>query len=131
MDKEGYDDITSIPFILHKKFLKNHSAELTSFMQSLPSNKIHKELTELKNHLKAISDNGQKYLKTQQAAALISVSVSFLQKNMGRIFQERIHYFYPSNDARLLRWDREELEKWVQGEVRNNEDKALITKLLD
>ncbi len=131
MDIKIYDDIASIPFVLHKTFIRNYSTELTTLMQQLPSCKIQKELTEIKYQLKATSGNGQKYLKTKQAATFIGVSTSFLQKNMRGTFREGKHYFYPSNDARLLRWDREELEKWVQGEARNNEDKALIAKLLD
>ena len=131
MDTEIYDDIASIPFVLHKTFIRNHRTELATLMQQLPSSAIQKELTEIKYQLKATSGNGQKYLKTKQAATLISVSTSFLQKIMQSTFQEGKHYFYPSNDVRLVRWDREELEKWVQGEARNNEDKALIAKLLD
>ncbi len=131
MDINIYDDIVSIPFVLHKKFIRNYSAELTTLIQQSPSYKIQKELTEIKHQLKVTSGNGQKYLKTKQAATLIGVSTSFLQKNMQGIFREGKHYYYPGNDARLLRWDREKLEKWVQGEARNNEDKALIAKLLD
>ena len=131
MNTEHYYDLSSIPFVLHKEFVNNHSVELSDWMYRSFSNATQKELREINHHLKAISGNAQKYLKIQQAAALISVSVSFLQKNMGGVFQEGKHYFYPGNDIRLLRWDKEALEKWVQGESRNDEDKALIAKLLD
>jgi len=130
MDESSFD-IANIPFVLHKTFIKNHHAELSTLIERTPCNKIQKELNKIKQHLKVLTGSGQKYLKTQQAAALINVSTSFLQKNMQGTFQERKHYFYPSNDVRLLRWDREELEKWIQGEAQDNEDKALIAKLLD
>ncbi len=45
----------------------------------------------------------------------MSVSKSFLEKNMGKIFKKGVHYYQPS-DARLLRWDIYALDKWMQGD---------------
>jgi len=56
----------------------------------------------------------KRYLKTKDAAEYISVSKSFLEKNMGLIFKEGVHYYQPS-DARLLRWDIYALDQWIQG----------------
>ena len=56
----------------------------------------------------------QRYLKTKEAMEYLSVSKSFLLDNMGKIFEEGVHYYQPA-DARLLRWDVYALDGWMQG----------------
>ena len=56
----------------------------------------------------------KRYLKTLEAAEYLSVSKSFLEKNMGPLFKQGSHY-YQHNDARLTRWDMHALDGWIQG----------------
>ncbi len=129
-DEKGFD-IAEIPFILHKQYISHHTVELSSLLQATSSYRVREEIREIKKLLKPFIDSNQKYLKTDQAAKFIGVSVSFLQKNRDIYFQKGIHYFIPHNDARLVRWDKEALEQWIEGEVYSDEDKTLISKLLD
>lgn len=55
------------------------------------------------------------YLKTTEAAEYMSVDVSFLKKNMGVIFKEKVHFYHPK-DARIVRWNIDALDSWIQGE---------------
>ena len=131
MTQELFNDIASIPFVLQQQFVEHHTIELKSLIQTVPNHKIKEELREIKRLLKPFTNVGQKYLKTEQAAKYIGVSVSFLQKNRDVYFQNGVHYFIPHNDVRLVRWDKEALEQWIKGEVLSDEDKSLISKLLD
>ena len=124
-------DIHAIPFIIQKQYFTHHKEELHTFMCRKPDHAIQAELRELKQRLKPFAVAGQKYLKTEQAAKYLDVSVSFLQKNRGTLFKEGTHFFIPANDTRLIRWDREALEYWIEGKERSDEDKTLISKLLD
>ena len=56
----------------------------------------------------------KRYLKTLEAAEYMSVSKSFLEKNMDVIFKQSTHY-YIHDDARLTRWDIYALDGWMQG----------------
>jgi len=69
-------------------------------------------------------------MKVNNMAQNLSVSKSFLEKNMGEIFVEGTHYTR-AVDARLVRWDVEQMHKWLKGEDRDETDKQLLSKLLD
>ncbi len=70
------------------------------------------------------------FMKVNDMAQNLSVSKSFLEKNMGEIFVEGTHYTR-AVDARLVRWDVEQMHKWVKGEDRDETDNQLLSKLLD
>jgi len=75
---------------------------------------------------KSASDD---FMKTKEMAQNLSVSTSFLEKNMDVIFHDGTH-FYRNGDARLLRWDIPAMHNWVKG-GNNNADNSLLNKLLD
>lgn len=70
------------------------------------------------------------FMKVNDMAQNLSVSKSFLEKNMGEIFVEGTHYTR-AVDARLVRWNVEQMHKWLKGEDRDEKDKQLLSKLLD
>jgi len=70
------------------------------------------------------------FMKASDMAQNLSVSKSFLEKNRGEIFVEGTHYTRVA-DARLVRWDVEQMHKWLKGEDRDETDKQLLSKLLD
>jgi len=74
----------------------------------------------------------KRYLKTIEAATYLSVSKSFLEKNMGHLFKKGSHYFQ-HNDARLTRWDADALDGWIQGVViakMSSENSEILQQLL-
>ena len=71
------------------------------------------------------------FMKVTDMAQNISVSKSFLEKNMDGIFIEGTHYTAEPYDARLVRWDVEQMHKWAKGEKIDETDKQLLSKLLD
>ena len=70
------------------------------------------------------------FMKVNDMAENLSVSKSFLEKNMGGTFIEGMHYTRAA-DARLTRWDVKQMHKWARGEEINETDKQLLSKLLD
>ncbi len=124
-------DIAGLPYILQKKYIGNHQKELNAMMQFASKQEIIDKIGEIKRSLKRRSTPSQEYAKTTHIAALIDTSVSFLQKNMGKLFIEGVHYYRPDNDARLVRWDVESMKMWVKGDDSNEKDQELLTKLLD
>jgi hypothetical protein len=65
-------------------------------------------------------------MKTKEMAYNLSVSISFLEKNMGALFKEGTHYTKAS-DARLIRWNVNHMHNWLNGDG----DDELLSKLLD
>jgi hypothetical protein len=57
----------------------------------------------------------KKYIKVTEAAEYLSVDKSFLKKNMGVIFIEKLHFYKPK-DSRIVRWNIDALDSWIQGE---------------
>lgn len=78
-------------------------------------------------HLQAVEVS---FMKVTEMAQNLSVSKSFLEKNMGKIFVEGTHYTRAA-DARLVRWSVEKMHQWLKGEERDETDKQLLSKLLD
>ena len=70
------------------------------------------------------------FMKATDMAQNLSVSKSFLEKNMDEIFIEGKH-FSRANDARLVRWDVVQMHKWAKGEEDAENDSELLSKLLD
>ena len=73
---------------------------------------------------------GVDFMKTKDMAQNLRVSQSFLEKNMGILFDEGTHYFR-NNDARMLRWDVQQMHKWIKGGQSNDTDNDILNKLLD
>lgn len=71
-----------------------------------------------------------KFMKIDAMAFDLSVSKSFLEKNMLGIFVEGIHYTRVT-DARLVRWNVKKMHAWMKGEESNESDQLLLSKLLD
>lgn len=70
------------------------------------------------------------YLKTAQMAQDLSMSKSFLEKNMDSIFKEGQH-FHRGGEARLLRWNVKEMHKWMEEGALDEFHKNLLSELLD
>jgi len=70
------------------------------------------------------------FMKVSDMAQNLSVSKSFLEKNMDGIFTDGKH-FCRADDARLVRWDVDQMHKWAKGEESDETDKQLLSKLLD
>ena len=75
----------------------------------------------------------KRYFKTAAAAEYLDVDVSFLKKQIGTIFHQGVHFYRPS-DARLLRWDMEALDAWIQGDsqidIADTENSKILQHLL-
>lgn len=115
---------------LHTDHLKTISNRVMNDIESIESLDILYEIREKLNkriHLQAVEVS---FMKVTEMAQKLSVSKSFLEKNMGEIFVEGTHYTR-AIDARLVRWDVEQMHKWVKGEDRDETDKQLLSKLLD
>ena len=69
---------------------------------------------------------GVDFMKTKDMAQNLRVSQSFLEKNMGTLFHEGVHFF-SKGDARLLRWDVKQMHIWMR---RGEDDAALLNKFL-
>ena len=69
------------------------------------------------------------FMKTKEMAQNLSVSTSFLEKNMDVIFHDGTH-FHRNGDARLLLWDVPAMHNWVKG-GNDDADNSLLNKLLD
>ncbi len=118
-------------------FREENLSKLNSLLHTLIT--IEKRVNEINNNQSIViqkvnssstkSDIVPKYLKTKDMAVFISVSESFLEKNMGGIFRRGVHFSRPK-EARLLGWDVDNMITWRKGEE-SDEDKALIAKLLD
>ncbi len=112
--------------------------EIDKIMSTL--NQVLNLLTQIQTDLKVIiielkpkrnkSSIQPMFLPTKDMAMYLSVSISFLDKNMGKIFIKDTHYNRPI-DARLLRWDVMQMHKWMKGGDRDETDKQLLSKLLD
>ncbi len=68
---------------------------------------------EIKNHKHRPVVPIQRYAKTAHAAIFLDVDKTFLTQRQGSTFVEDTHYFKPPNSS-ILRWDLEELEKWMR-----------------
>ena len=110
-------DTYGIQFKLYKNYIHNHSSELSNIFCSHTSHDISMELGTIKRLLKQPSVTTGKYVKTKDAANFISVDPSFLIKRMGNTFIEGVHYFKPEDES-IVRWNLEELEKWITSQKR-------------
>ena len=109
-------DIGSLPFIIQRQYIQNHRTEIKDFIQAGTRNKdVIDELSAIKRQLKRPVVPIQRYAKTKHAAVYLDVDSSYLTKRMGKVFREGKHYFYPENES-IIRWDLEELERWIKNE---------------
>jgi len=115
--------------ISHTQKLSDISNNVIEGIESIQSLEVLYEIRDKLNkriHLQTVESS---FLKTSAMAQNLSVSKSFLEKNMGDIFEEGTHYTR-TTDARMVRWDIEEMHKWMRGEKRDETDTKLLSKLL-
>ncbi len=108
-------DINSIPFVLQQTYIKNHRTELKRLLVPSSTNNILEELADIRRELKRPIVAIRQYAKTKYAASYLNVDASFLTKRMGKVFIEGKHYFRPENES-IVRWDLNELERWMRDE---------------
>ena len=114
---------------LHTGHLETISNRVINDIESIDSLEVLYDIRDKLNkriHIQAVEVS---YMRITDMALNLSVSKSFLEKNMGEIFIEGTHYIRIV-DARLVRWDVEQMHKWVKGD-RDETDKQLLSKLLD
>ena len=116
--------------VTHTGQLEDISGRVMSDIDSINSLELLYSIRDTLNkriHIQAVEVS---FMKVNDMAQNLSVSKSFLEKNMGEIFVEGTHYTR-AVDARLVRWDVEQMHKWVKGEDRDETDNQLLSKLLD
>lgn len=58
----------------------------------------------------------KRFLGYESAAEFLDVSVSYLRKRIADgTYRLNVHYFKPSGQSGILRFDTVELEKWMRG----------------
>lgn len=129
IEDEKAFDVTSIPFILQKTYIQNHTKELSALIGLTSRQEILTELTHIKRELKRPVVQIQKYAKTKHAAAYLNVDPSFLDKKRKEgIFNEGEHYFRPDGCSLVL-WDIYALERWVITKRTDNENTNIIDSM--
>ena len=116
--------------LTHTEQLSDIKLRVVNEINSINSFEVLYEIRDKLNkriHLQTVEVS---FMKVNDMAQNLSVSKSFLEKNMGEIFVEGTHYTR-AVDARLVRWNVEQMHKWLKGEDRDETDKQLLSKLLD
>lgn len=114
----------------HTDHLETISNRVMQDIESIDSLEILYDIRDTLNKRIRIQAVEVSFMKVNDMAQNLSVSKSFLEKNMGEIFAEGTHYIR-ATDARLVRWNVEQMHKWVKGEERDEKDKQLLSKFLD
>ena len=114
----------------HTDHLETISNRVMHDIESIDSLEILYDIRKMLNKRIQIQAVEVSFMKVNDMAQNLSVSKSFLEKNMGEIFVEGTHYTR-AVDARLVRWNVEQMHKWVKGEDRDETNKQLLSKLLD
>jgi len=103
---------------------------VTEGIESIDSLQILYDIRATLNKRIRLQSTEVSFMKVTDMAQNLSVSKSFLEKNMDGIFIEGKH-FSRADDARLVRWNVERMHKWARGEEIDETDKQLLSKLLD
>lgn len=114
----------------HTEHLEDISGRVMSDIDSINSLELLYNIRDTLNKRIRLQAVQVSFMKVHDMAQNLSVSKSFLEKNMGEIFVEGTHYTR-AVDARLVRWNVEQMHKWLKGEDRDETDKQLLSKLLD
>ncbi len=121
-------DIAGLPYILQKNYIGSHLEELEVMMEFVSKQEILEEVKEVKRQLKRPIVAIQRYAKTRYAATYLNVDASYLTKRMGQVFTEGRHFFRPEGES-IVRWDLEELEKWMRSEDKKDEINDFLSDL--
>ena len=120
-----------------RQSLETHTNQLETIIQGITDGIESIESLELLYSIKAtlnkrirLQSTEISFMKVADMAQNLSVSKSFLEKNMDDLFIEGEH-FSRAEDARLVRWDVVQMHKWAKGGEIDETDKQLLSKLLD
>jgi len=127
--QESLEGIQST-LIAHTEQLSDICHRVVSDIDSISSIEILYDIRDKLNKRINLQAVEVSFMKVSDMAQNLSVSKSFLEKNMDGIFIEGLH-FSRANDARLVRWDIEQMHKWAKGAEDAEKDSELLSKLLD
>lgn len=116
--------------VTHTGQLEDISRRVMSDIDSINSLEMLYNIRDILNKRIRLQAVEVSFMKVNDMAQNLSVSKSFLEKNMGEIFVEGTHYTR-AVDVRLVRWNVEQMHKWIKGEGRDETDNQLLSKLLD
>lgn len=69
-------------------------------------------------------------MKTKDMAEYLSVHEDFLTKNENILFFTGVHLTRPDSKVRMVRWNVSAMELWMMGQSTNQEEQALLDRLL-
>lgn len=69
-------------------------------------------------------------MKTKEMAEYLSVHEDFLTNNENILFFVGVHLTRPNPKVRMVRWNVSAMELWMMGQSINQEEQALLDRLL-